>query len=77
MRSGGSRGLLLCVLAACYGLGQFQERERFMAQISVTPEELKQQAQVYTRSKEEIEQAIQKVNQMNSTIGEEWKGQAF
>ncbi|PPI40981.1 WXG100 family type VII secretion target [Rathayibacter iranicus] len=48
-----------------------------MAQISVTPEELKRQAQVYTRSKEEIEQALQKVNQMNSTIAEEWKGQAF
>ena len=34
-----------------------------MSQISVTPEELKQQAQVYTRSKEEIEQAIQKVKE--------------
>ena len=48
-----------------------------MAQISVTPEELKSQAQVYIQSKEEIEQAIQKVNAMNSTIAEEWKGQAF
>ncbi len=48
-----------------------------MSQISVTPEELKQQAQVYIRSKEQIEQAIQQVNQMNSTIAEEWKGQAF
>ena len=48
-----------------------------MGQISVTPEELKQQAQVYIRSKEQIQQAIQQVNQMNSTIAEEWKGQAF
>ena len=48
-----------------------------MSQISVTPEELKQQSQVYIRSKEQIEQAIQQVNQMNSTIAEEWKGQAF
>ena len=48
-----------------------------MGQISVTPEELKQQAQVYISSKEQIEQAIQQVNQMNSTISEEWKGQAF
>lgn len=48
-----------------------------MSQISVTPEELKQQAQVYIRSKEQIEQAIQQVNQMNSTIAEEWKDQAF
>jgi WXG100 family type VII secretion target len=52
-------------------------RRLTMGQISVTPEQLKQQAQVYTRSKEEIEQAIQKVNQMNSTIAEQWKGQAF
>ena len=48
-----------------------------MAQISVTPEELKEQAQVYTRSKEEIEAAIQNVNSMNITIAEEWKGAAF
>ena len=48
-----------------------------MAQISVTPEELKEQAQVYTRSKEEIEAAIQNVNSMNRTIAEEWKGAAF
>lgn len=48
-----------------------------MGQISVTPEELKQQSQVYIRSKEQIEEAIQQVNSMNSTISEEWKGQAF
>jgi len=48
-----------------------------MSQVSVTPEELKQQAKVYTSSKEEISLAIQKVNQMNSTIAEQWKGQAF
>ena len=48
-----------------------------MAQISVTPEELKEQAQVYIRSKEEIELAIQNVNRMNDTIAQEWKGAAF
>ena len=48
-----------------------------MTAISVTPEQLKEQAQVYTRSKEQIEQAIQSVNSMNSQIAEEWKGQAF
>jgi len=48
-----------------------------MSQISVTPEELKAQARVYLDAREEIEQAIQKVNSMNTTIGEEWKGQAF
>ena len=48
-----------------------------MTAISVTPEQLKEQAQVYTRSKEQIEQAIQSVNSLNSQIAEEWKGQAF
>lgn len=48
-----------------------------MGAISVTPAELKHQAQVYIQSKEQIEQAIQRVNSMNSTIAEEWKGQAF
>lgn len=46
-----------------------------MGAISVTPAELKHQAQVYIQSKEQIEQAIQRVNSMNSTIAEEWKGQ--
>lgn len=48
-----------------------------MAVISVTPEELKTQAQVYISAKEEIEAAVQKVNSMNSTIADEWKGAAF
>lgn len=48
-----------------------------MSQISVTPEELQSQAQVYTRSRDGIETEIQKVNAMNNTIAEEWKGQAF
>ncbi|GFH43462.1 hypothetical protein Hs30E_20130 [Lactococcus hodotermopsidis] len=48
-----------------------------MAQISVTPEELKEQAQVYIRSKEEIEATIQNVNSMNDLIQNEWQGAAF
>ena len=48
-----------------------------MGQIAVTPEELKSQSAVYLQAKEEIEQDIQKVNAMNNTIAEEWKGQAF
>lgn len=48
-----------------------------MAQISVTPEELKSQAQVYVQSKDEVDQAIQRVSSMNGTIAEEWKGRAF
>lgn len=48
-----------------------------MAIISVTPEQLKSQAKVYLTAKDEIEAAVQKVNSMNSTIAEEWKGAAF
>ena len=48
-----------------------------MAAISVTPEELKQEAQIYVQAKEEIDSAIRKVNSMNSTIAEQWKGKAF
>jgi len=48
-----------------------------VAVISVTPEELKSQAQVYLTAKDEVESAVQKVNSMNSTINEEWKGAAF
>ena len=48
-----------------------------MAIISVTPEQLKSQAKVYLTAKDEIESAVQKVNSMNNTIAEEWKGAAF
>ena len=48
-----------------------------MGQISVTPEELKQEAQVYIRSKDAIEAAIQEVNRMNDIIAQQCKGQAF
>ncbi|MET3565238.1 WXG100 family type VII secretion target [Leifsonia sp. 563] len=48
-----------------------------MAVISVTPDELKAQAQVYITAKDEIQAAVQKVNSMNGTIAEEWKGAAF
>jgi WXG100 family type VII secretion target len=48
-----------------------------MDQISVTPEELKSQAQVHAQSKDEVDQAIQKVSSMNGTIAKEWKGRAF
>ncbi|MEE8738662.1 MAG: WXG100 family type VII secretion target [Bifidobacterium sp.] len=48
-----------------------------MAQISVTPEELKSQAQVYVQSKDEVDQAIQRVGSMDGTIAEGWRGRAF
>lgn len=45
--------------------------------ISVTPEQLKSQAKVYTRSQQQIQEAIRNVNSMNQQIAQEWKGQAF
>lgn len=48
-----------------------------MAVISVSPESLKSQAQIYLVAKDEIEAAVQKVNSMNGAIHDEWKGAAF
>lgn len=48
-----------------------------MAVISVTPEQLRDQSRVYVDAKEGIEEQIQRVNRMNATIHEEWKGAAF
>lgn len=48
-----------------------------MAVISLTPEQLQEQARVYLSSKEQIEQAIQTVNKTNGEIAAQWKGQAF
>lgn len=45
--------------------------------ISVTPEQLKSQAKVYQQASTQINDAIRKVNTMNSQISEQWKGQAF
>ena len=45
--------------------------------ISVTPEQLKQQAKVYTQAQNSINQAIRSVNSMNRQIESEWQGQAF
>lgn len=48
-----------------------------MANISVTPEQLIDQAKVYLQAKEGINVEISKVEQMNETISTEWQGQAF
>lgn len=48
-----------------------------MAVVSLTPEQLQEQARVYLSSKEQIEQAIQAVNKTNGEIAAQWKGQAF
>lgn len=45
--------------------------------ISVTPEQLKSQAKVYTQSQQQIQDAIRKVNSMNQQISSQWQGQAF
>ncbi|KXT71421.1 WXG100 family type VII secretion target [Streptococcus cristatus] len=48
-----------------------------MSVISLTPEQLKEQARIYTSAKDQIEQAIQTVNKTNGEIASQWKGQAF
>lgn len=45
--------------------------------ISVTPEELKSEARVYTQAQQAIAEAINKVNSTNQQIATQWKGQAF
>ena len=48
-----------------------------MSTISVTPEQLREQAKVYTRARDGIDEQIKAVNSMNQQIAEQWKGQAF
>ena len=48
-----------------------------MSVISLTPEQLKEQARIYTSAQDQIEQAIQTVNKTNGEIASQWKGQAF
>ena len=48
-----------------------------MSVISLPPEQLKEQARIYTSAKDQIEQAIQTVNKTNGEIASQWKGQAF
>lgn len=45
--------------------------------VSLTPEELRSQAKVYTQASQQINDAINKVNSMNSQIASQWQGQAF
>lgn len=49
-----------------------------MAVISVTPEELRQQATTYSQKADEItNDIITSIESMNATIHDEWKGAAF
>ena len=48
-----------------------------MAVISLTPEQLQEQARVYLSAKDQIEQAVQTVNRTNNEMATQWKGQAF
>ena len=45
--------------------------------ISVTPEQLRMQAKVYTDARDMIDDANNKVRNMNYQIAEQWKGKAF
>ena len=48
-----------------------------MAVISLTPEQLQEQARIYLSAKDQIEQAVQTVNRTNNEMATQWKGQAF
>jgi WXG100 family type VII secretion target len=48
-----------------------------MAKISVTPEELRSQSQVYTQGADSVDQVLSSINSMNSQIETEWQGAAF
>jgi WXG100 family type VII secretion target len=48
-----------------------------MGQISVTPEQLIEQARVYTRASERISEAMSSVRAMNGVIEGQWQGAAF
>jgi WXG100 family type VII secretion target len=48
-----------------------------MGVVSLSPEQLREQSQVYIRAKEGIDQQLQSVSRMNNQISEQWKGAAF
>lgn len=48
-----------------------------MARISVTPDELRSQALTYTNQADNLESALQSLEQINSQIESEWDGDAF
>ena len=48
-----------------------------MSVISVTPDQLRDQSRVYLQARDQVQEAKQRVDQMNGQIAEQWKGQAF
>lgn len=48
-----------------------------MSTVAVTPEQLIEEAKVYIRARDGIEQHINEVNKMNQQMAEQWKGQAY
>lgn len=48
-----------------------------MGAISVTPEQLRASAKVYIHASQEITQQMQRVQNENNTMANEWRGQAF
>ena len=45
--------------------------------ISVTPEELKRQARVYTQARDQVQDARDRVKRTNGEIASQWRGKAF
>jgi WXG100 family type VII secretion target len=48
-----------------------------MAIITISPDELRQQAQTYLQTQEHIQELTQNIESMNITIAQEWRGAAF
>lgn len=48
-----------------------------MGVISVTPEQLRASAQVYSNAANEIQNQLSRISTENGTMASEWRGQAF
>ena len=48
-----------------------------MKKISVSPEELRSQAQVYNEACAQLDEARNRINAINGQMAEQWRGQAF
>ena len=80
-KRGGFRLKLPCIkIRTMIVSGVLKISERWlphMGAISVTPEQLRASAKVYIHASQEITQQMQRVQNENNTMANEWRGQAF
>ena len=60
-----------------YPLYKFAKGETTMAQIKLTPEELRTSAQKYTQGSEEVTQVLNNLTNEQAVIADNWDGSAF